>query len=160
MNGYLLSVIGIVLLSSLLNSILPDGKTRGLIQGITRLACVLAIVSPIFTYLQSGAFSVFEGKKTSAFFSESVIQSEEAFIEYYSELRVSETESALQAEILEKYGVKTILSLSYERKNGKIKILQIQVKMGTDTGKKGLICQYLKTNYCEEVLIDEIEGLF
>ena len=50
MNEYVLSVIGTVLIASVLTAILPEGKTSGIIKGITRLVCVVAIVAPVVSF--------------------------------------------------------------------------------------------------------------
>ncbi len=156
MNGYLLSVIGTVLISSVLTAILPEGKTRGLIQSIARLACVLAIVSPVLSYLRSGNTSVFAEKNSESFFSESVIRAEESFIKYYSEMRIGETENALQKEILEKYGRSVEVSLDYEMQKDKIKIVKIGLKIEEGTKEEDVksIKDYLMKNYCKEVLVE------
>ena len=60
MNAYVLSVIGTILLSAIITAILPDGKTNSVIKGVSRLACVIAIVMPILTFFQSGDWSAGE----------------------------------------------------------------------------------------------------
>ena len=156
MNEYLWSIIGTILLSSLLIVILPEGKTKGLIQAIVRLACVLTIVSPVLRYFQSGNTSFFEEKNSSPFFSESVIQAEKTFIKYYSDMRVRETESFLKNEISEKFEANTVISLKYEMQDDKIKIVEICVQFQEEVSAENRekIEEYLMKNYCKEVLIE------
>ena len=111
MNEYLLSVIGVVLLSSLLTAILPEGKTAPFIKSVMRTVCILAIISPIISFFHSDVFAIGKIKKSDEFFSQSVIESEQAFINYYSELRVSEAERALEKEIYTKYLLEEFQSL-------------------------------------------------
>ena len=96
MNGYLLSIAGVVVLSAILSSVLPNGKTSGLIKSIMRMACILAIISPIITFFHSGSLSVSGVKNSDAIFSQSVIEQERAFIHYHREMRIAETERALE----------------------------------------------------------------
>ncbi len=88
MKEYLLSVAGIVLFSSVLLTILPNGKTTELIKGIARLACLVSILAPV------GQFFV-EGKEFHAIFAESGIEIQTSFIEYCSKEKVAETEKSL-----------------------------------------------------------------
>ena len=165
MSEYLLSIIGTVLLSAILTAILPEGKTAGLIKTIARLTCILAIVSPVLNFFDSGNLSFGAEKKSNIFFSESVIESEEAFIEYYSEMRIRETEEALKAQLSEKYNINVEVLLTYEREtetvdgkydSDKIKITEIRVKLKEESNEEVLekMWEYLTKNYCSEVLIE------
>ncbi|MBQ4052808.1 MAG: hypothetical protein IJD33_00545 [Clostridia bacterium] len=96
MSGYLLSVIGIVLFSSILIAVLPNGKTADMIRGITRIACVITMLSPVVYFFVDGGN--FDG-----FFGEKGIETEAAFIQYCSEERIEQAEILLQKELSEKY---------------------------------------------------------
>ena len=156
MRTYLLSIVGTVLLSAVLTAVLPNGKTAGLIKGVTRLVCALVIISPILTFFQSGSGSVFETKNSDGIFSQSVIDAEETFIHYYSELRVRETEKALAQEIAEKQGVEVEVSLEWTLKNEDIRIDKIYIKTRKQEEMEVLrsVWEYLTENYCSEVLIE------
>ena len=165
MNEYLLSVIGTVILSAILTAVLPEGKTLGLIKTITRLACILAIVSPVLRFFSSGDLSFGEKENSETIFSQSVIEGEEAFIEYYSEMRIRETERALEAELSEKYDLATKVSLICEKQtetvagkypSDKIKIKELRVKLKESSNEEVLkkMWEYLTKNYCSEVLIE------
>ena len=156
MNEYLLSIVGTVLLSAILTAILPDGKTSGLIKGVTRLACTLVIISPIVTLFQSETGSFLETKKSDDFFSQSVIDAEQTFIHYYSELRVRETEKALAREIAEKQEIEVTVSLEWTREKEDIRIDKICVKTYKQEDEEVLkrVWEHLTENYCSEVLIE------
>ena len=47
MSAYLLSIIGIVLLTAILSAVLPDGKTVKFIKGIAKLCCLAVILPPV-----------------------------------------------------------------------------------------------------------------
>ena len=158
MNGYLLSIAGVVILSAILSAILPSGKTSGLIKSVMRTACILAIISPIVTFFRSGSLSVGGIKNSDMIFSQSVIEQEQAFIHYHSEMRISETEKALEKEIFERFSVETDVALSweFETDNDAIKITQIRVILTGQRDGEVLknMWEYLTKNYCSEVLIE------
>ncbi len=165
MNAYLLSVIGTVLLCALLTAIAPEGKTAGAIKGIAKLACILIIISPILRFFQIGANGTTEDEFLNIFFSENVIQPDEAFIKYYSEMRIRETETALEKEIMEKYSVSSEVSLQWEQETQtvagmyeeeKIRITGLCVTVKEDINEEARknMWEYLTKNYCSEVLIE------
>ena len=158
MNGYLLSIAGVVVLSVILSSVLPNGKTSGLIKSIMRMACILAIISPIITFFYSGSLSVSGVKNSDAIFSQSVIEQERAFIHYHSEMRIAETERALEKEILTQFSVETSVALSWELETDYDLIKITQIRVMTKEQKEGEVLEkmweYLTKNYCSEVLIE------
>ena len=165
LNEYLLCVIGTVIVSAILTAILPEGKTLSLVKTITRLACILAIVSPVLRFLRVGELTFGGMENSKEIFSQSVIEGEEAFIEYYSEMRIRETERALESELSEKYGLDTEVTLLCEKQtetvdgkyiSNRIKIKEIRVKLKKSSNEEVLkkMWEYLTKNYCSEVLIE------
>ena len=161
MKEYLLGVVGTVLLSAVLTGVLPNGKTMALVEGIARLVCILSIIAPIITNFYDGNTSYFDEKAEEVFFSQSVIEREQSFIKYYSELRVKETERLLERELYERFQVEIKISLSYENVEidegiDSVKITKIYGKT-TGTVKEGVLEEikaYLVKNYCSEVLLE------
>ena len=163
MSGYLLTVMGTVLLSSILTAIVPDGKTSGLIKSVARLACVVAIVAPILRFFQTGSVETLM-QNSKVFFLETGIESEGGFIQYYSERRVRESESLLKKELeslfTEVKSVTITWSLDEEVFSGttmkNIKILQIYVQLNEQSNEEAIedMWEYLTKNYCSEVLIE------
>lgn len=165
MSEYLLSIIGTVFLCSILTAIAPQGKTAGVIKGVAKLACVLVIVSPVFRFFKTGEIGGNSTENSPTFFPQTGIQTDESFIQYYSEMRVRETETALRQEIFERYAVETEVSFTWETETqtvGKyyeterIKINEIRVKCAEEPSKelKESMWEYLTKNYCSEVLIE------
>lgn len=152
MNGYLLSVVGTVLIASVLTAIAPEGKTSGIIKAITKSVCLLAIIAPIPSYL----FSENSDKKndeTESFFSQTVIETDGAYIKYYSEMRIREAEQSLEAELKEKFSVQANVTLQWDYQENEIKITKIIVK--TQNGEnRAAMWEYLTKNYCSEVMIE------
>ncbi len=167
LDGYLLSIIGTVLLSSILTAVIPDGKTAGVIKGVTRLVCLIAIISPIPYFL--GRENVFDNageentKNVNGFFPQTVIQTDESFIKYYSELKVRETERLLGEELERLFNATLQVSLYWEFDGAentidaeKIRITKIFVKTNGQIleEEKVKMSAYLTKNYCREVQIE------
>lgn len=160
MNGYLLSIIGTILLCSIITVLIPNGKTAGTVKGIAKLVCVLAIIAPILRFFKTGEFEWANAENSS----KTVIELDYDFIEYYSEARVKAAEKSLECLLKEKFGVETSITLAWETESetldryyewGKIRITQIYVKLQSEGGAqvKDLI-EYLKQNYCSEVILE------
>ena len=164
MNAYLLSVIGTVLLSAILTAIIPEGKTATVIKGMTRLACLLAIIAPIPSYLKNnGLLGGNAADKDSLInFSQTVIETDEGFIKYYSEMRIRNAESVLEEEIFERYAVAVKVTLHWENENTdtlgeetiKITEIYVQTENGITEEVAKTMWEYLTKNYCSEVLIE------
>ena len=164
MNGYVLTVMGTVLLSAILTILVPEGKTAGIIKGVTKLACLIVIVSPIPQFLKNERFfDVIRGESVEngdVFFEENGITADKSFIEYYCELRIRETQGALQQEILHKFNLGVTVKIAWEFDdsvdvNG-IKITKITIKTEEDASQdmKNKIGEYVRKTYCSEVQIE------
>ncbi len=165
MKEYLLSVIGAVILSAIVVAVLPEGKTAGMIKTVSRLICILMIISPVLRFFQSGNLSVWGENLQENIFSETVIEAEDSFIKYYSEMRIRETEAALEKEILQRYDliVEVVLFYEYETErvgafyeSDKIKIMGIHIKLKQESKEEVIkeMWEYMTENYCKEVLIE------
>ncbi len=165
MNGYLLSVIGTVLLCSLLTAIAPEGKTSAVVKGVARLTCILAIIAPVLQFFKTGSLSDLLGEKEEKNFTQNVIEEEGAFIQYYCELRIQETEKALKAALSERYGLDCAVSIAWsaveEELDGgytepRIRVDGIAVTLLQEAQEevKEAMLEYVKKNYCSEVLIE------
>lgn len=156
MNGYLLCVIGTVLVCSILTAIAPEGKTSAVIKGVARLACILAIIAPVLNFLKTGDVSVFNDKNSQEIFLQEGIEGQAAFIQYYSEMRVEQTQQALQAEVKEKYGLDVAVTLVWSQEEEQIRIDEIRLKLLKTTDEEVIkqVWEYLTKNYCSEVLIE------
>ena len=160
MNAYLLSVIGTILVSAFITAIAPDGKTSVVVKAITRLACILVIIAPILQFLQSER-STNTNKNSQSNFLESVIQTDESFIQYYQEKRIRQTEQALQDEVFDKFHLQCSVRLEWvetqtDDGESKIKITRIvlSIKNTIAEKEKEQMCEYLTNTYRSEVLIE------
>lgn len=165
MNGYLLSIIGTVLLCSIITAIIPSGKTAGTVKGIAKLVCVLAIIAPILRFFKTGELVWTNSDGEGENFSKSVIEIDQSFIQYYSESRVEEAEKMLEALVAEDFGVQTTISIKWELEAEtvasrydweRIRIQKIYVKMLEEQteSERNAVEEYLKKNYCSEVILE------
>jgi hypothetical protein len=158
-SGYLLTVIGMILLGTILTAIIHEGKTAEIIKGIVKLVCVLAIISPVFRFLKSGDLNDLNDKNSQDFFNGQGIEANGEYIQYYCEMRVRQTESALEKELYEKFSLLSEILLAWslqEDGEKQIHIDKISVKFLEERGEevKKEVWEYLKNNYCSEVLIE------
>ena len=84
MNSYIFSIIGVVLISSLLTAIIPEGKTTAIVKNMAKLLCLFVIISPILQFFHKTGVAVSK-KNYQAILDDSVIELDEEFIKYYSE---------------------------------------------------------------------------
>ena len=161
MNGYLLSIIEAVLFSGFIVAILPDGKMAGTVKGVAKMVCLLAIIAPIPQYLQKqgtdGAMQI-----SREFFTSTGIQTDTSFIQYYSEMRIRETEQALEQQITEVFSCSAQVSLQTKDDDLLTQISDIEIvcihvclQLGeTQVDKRAQIREYLIEQYGCEVLIE------
>lgn len=160
----MLTVVGTVLISAILTMLVPEGKSTVMIKGIAKLVCLIVLIAPIPKLLgDEDFFDVFRGEtaeNTDGFFKDSGINADEPFIKYYCELRVRETETALERDLLDKFNVSLDIDLGWEfigetDVDGlKISQIKIKIKQETDEEVKRKMCAYLTDSYCSEVLIE------
>lgn len=165
MKNYLFTIIGTVLVSAIITVLIADGKTSSIIRNITRLVCVLVIISPIFNSIYVKNPDTFLWEEKSDYFSENVIEAHTNFIQYYSELRIENAEKLLEEELFNKFKVKINTDIHWEfneenaldiyAKNN-IKILRINISVsGTISEEvKKSMCEYVANTYCSEVKIE------
>lgn len=111
MSAYLLAIIGIVLLSSILSVVLPGGKTAKFIKGIAKLCCLAVILAPILSFFRGNG----DGNIKFPFFSsETVIETDDAFIDYCSTKRIENAEAELKKKLEETFSVEVEVTLLWE----------------------------------------------
>ena len=112
LNGYILTVFGVTLIAAVTTAILPDGKTTAFVKSITRLACVFIVVSPVFTFFQNGEI-------VKNIFSETVINTDNSYIDYCSKISIENAEKLLRETIKNEYGADCEITIvwQYEKEN-------------------------------------------
>lgn len=109
MDAYILAVCGAVILSALVTIVLPEGKTGKFIGGILRLFCLLVMLTPLLTLLQTGSSGdVFaaDGK------TEIVL--DDPFVTYMFDRRADEEEQAVQEQLAEEFGIRTAVQIGWK----------------------------------------------
>ena len=163
LKGYVFSIVGTVLLSAIVTSILPEGKTSITIKSNAKSLCVLIIVSPILTYFQRNAEVSAALGNSQINFLETDIQTDQAFIQYFSNERVSQAETQLENELRERYALNLTVTMDWEwrkTQEGKgiediyIRQIRVQGALQESVQTQRDILEYLTQNYCEEVLLE------
>lgn len=152
MSAYLLSVVGVVLISAVFATVLPEGKTATLVKGVTKLCCLSVILTPILLFFQKDGKN---DEKVSLFLSETVIERDEIFINYCSEKRIANAETLLEKAIFEEYGVITDATILWEYVEGGNEIAVTAIEIGANglTGETlDKLAAFVRENYgCEVV---------
>ena len=122
------------------------------------------LIAPIPQFLKNESlFDVIRGENienTDVFFDKNGISADESFIRYYCELRVAYTQTALEKELHEKYGISTSVYLLWEFENGtdtngmKITKITVQTDGSVSNGVKEDMTTFLTNTYCSEVQIE------
>lgn len=161
-EGYLLCIVGTTLLCSILTAILPEGKTNAFVKGVARLICLIAIVSPLPKFLQKEELFDFflsdSQENTQQELGETVIQTDENFIHYVSELRVKATESMLEQQVENVFQVECAIQLACTISPTDASLLpdKIYLQFASDVEEEQvhLVVEYLRKQYLCEVLIE------
>ena len=146
MSGYLLAIIGIVLLTGILSAVFPEGKTAKFIKGMTKLCCLAVILAPILGFFHKVATG---GEINFPFFSsETVIETDSSFIDYCSTKRVENAEEDLEEKMEELFSVRVEATLLWE-----------YCGAVTEGGEDGYLSVYEGTEIkITKVLLKDIEG--
>ena len=161
-EGYLLCIVGTTLLCSILTAILPEGKTNAIVKGVAKLICLIAIVSPVPRFLQKEEifdFFLFDSQeKTQQELEETVIQTDENFIHYVSELRIKTTESMLEYQVSNTFQVECEIRLACTISHTDGSLLPDKIYLQflgeVEEEKVHLVVEYLKKQYLCEVQIE------
>ena len=129
MSEYLFVVSGTVIIAAILTAIAPEGKISGVVKTAVKLVCLIVIAEPIAKYFVlsgKGEEPTFYDKNI---FDETVITVDEDFIKYCSELRIAETEKAIEAVLADEYDLTASVTISWRtEEDGRIGILGISVE--------------------------------
>ena len=158
MKEYLLSVVGITLLSALLIHILPQGKMNKTLKGWVRAVCLLVVISPVLALFESAANKGGWKNFFDSFFSQTVIQTNNKYIDYCREKSVADAQERLQKQIEQKFAVQVTVFLDCElinadSPNEDIKGEWLVIKKATIEAKSE-ISHALKEEIIEHILTE------
>ena len=152
MKEYLLAVIGMILFSAVITTLLSDGKIASSVKALCRMACVLTLTSPLILIFQKESNFL---EVSKLFFQETGIDIDTSFIQYYSNQRIAYAQSAIEEELVKKYGVSCKVELVCQvLETGELKIQKIYLQTEAEKEVENLMSEYLSRNYCSEVLIE------
>lgn len=107
MKTYILSIAGIILLSSVVSIIVPNGKMGSFMKGVMRLLILVVIVTPMISLMQSGELN----------FTLQNYSMDESFLEYCVSIASSDDETYIAEFLFDEYGViaeiKTVRSIDH-----------------------------------------------
>lgn len=164
MKEYLLMIAGVIVLSTFLTALIPSGKMESIIKSVTKLACLLVIVSPILRFFQTGKLYADSENNSNIIFTQNVIESEASFIQYYCEMRALATQDALEKELQEQFGITSKTCVHWEldgdandydfSKNIRILRITVQLSKSIDEEIAFKIKNHIQTKYDCEVTIE------
>ncbi len=93
MNGYLLSLLGVILLGVLIDVILPSGSTSKYISGIFAIVVMFVMVSPLLKFINSD-------NRLNNYFTAMDIQLNEKLLYNISNSKFNAVEDAIKQELV------------------------------------------------------------
>ena len=121
MKDWIISIVSVVLITSIVCLILPQGKMGKFVKNIFSILTMLVIIKPLI-YLKDGNFNFeqFAG-------SDIVIQTD--FLDYIYQKRVDE-QTKICLKIIEENGIKNAkVDINFEIENQDIKIKLVQINL-------------------------------
>ena len=122
MSGYLLTLLGIVLLGVLIEVILPSGTTSKYISGIFSIFVMFVILSPILTWIRSDY-------KLSDYFTKTDIQLNEKLLYNINNSKLSEIEQVIIEELNTNGYTNVKIDIQFEMEADNVKITQVLVDL-------------------------------
>ena len=119
MTEYLLKIVGLSVFSIVLTNILPTKKLNSLIKNLVRLCLYGLIIAPIASFCiqlkgtgEGDLLKIFPN-----YFSETVIEIDQAYIKYCSEKSIQGLEQRLAEKILEDYKISVKVDVVVKNNN-------------------------------------------
>ncbi len=122
MSGYLLTLLGIVLLGVLIEVILPSGTTSKYISGIFSIFVMFVILSPILTWIKSDY-------KLSDYFTKTDIQLNEKLLYNINNSKLGEIEQIIIEELNTNGYTNVKIDIQFEMEADNVKITQVLVDL-------------------------------
>lgn len=152
MSEYLLTITGIVLISTVFSNFLPGGKTCLLIKNILRLCAYLSVLAPIFKIFTDSSNN--GDKFFIDYFNENVIKTDNSYIEYCSKKTINTTEEKIEELLKSEYFIQADVQIVGNEKNdfGELKIEKIVVIINDiSTEKQEEIRTDFKSKYSVDI---------
>ena len=122
MSGYLLSLLGVILLGVLVDAILPSGSTSKYISGIFAIIVMFVMISPVITWLKNDY-------KITDYFTTSEIQLNDKLLYNINNNKLNALESEIQQELEDSGLAGVIVDIKFELVAEDVKITQVLVDL-------------------------------
>lgn len=148
MSGYLLTLLGVILLGVLVDVILPSGSTAKYISGIFSIFVVFVIVSPLLSFIK-------KGYNLKDYFSSEQIELDDKLLNSFNKTKFSKLESDIEQELADKgyENVGVSITLNAEGKDLKINNIQVDITKLVIKAKEENINKYV---YIRQVIMSKV----
>lgn len=122
-SGWVLSIVGIVLLSVIVDAVLPDGQTAKYVKSVFAIITVFVIASPLPSLINEGID--FE----SPAFDDASSQVDDAFLQELFQNRINAAQSEIEARC-KASGIDGVeVAIDFEQEELEMKIVQVNVRL-------------------------------
>lgn len=144
MKEYFLSIVAFILICSILTKVLPHGKTKPLLLGAIRLACLSMILVPVG--------SLFQPEK-------SVVEIDQAFLEYCSDYVRETFNQKIKDELFDAYSDRVEVCSKWDL----VKLIKIELVFDMNgrivhMNREKSVAEELKKQYGVEVSYETSSG--
>ena len=122
MNGYLLALLGVILLGVLVDVILPSGSTSKYISGIFSIFVIFVMISPVLTWIKNDY-------KISDYFTSTDIELNEQLLHNINNSKFDAIEIEIEQELHNNGYTNVDIQVSFELVADNVKITQVLVDL-------------------------------
>lgn len=122
MNGYLLALLGVILLGVLVDVILPSGSTSKYISGIFSIFVMFVMISPVLTWIKNDY-------KISDYFTSTDIELNEQLLHNINNSKFDAIEIEIEQELHNNGYTNVDIQVSFELVADNVKITQVLVDL-------------------------------
>ena len=148
MSGYLLTLLGVILLGVLVDVILPSGSTAKYISGIFSIFVVFVIVSPLLSFIK-------KGYNLKDYFSNEQIELDNKLLGSFNKAKFSKLERDIEQELANNgyENVSVCITLDTEENELKIQTIQVDITKLVIKAKDENINKYV---YIRQVIMSRV----
>ena len=143
MNGYLVTLLGVIVLGVLIDVILPSGSISKYISGIFAIFVLFVIISPIITFIKNDY-------KITDYFTNVDIELNEKLLYNMNETKLNALETSIQEELNADGYCNVIIDIQFELVEENVKITQVLVDL------TNLVINNLNANINKYVYIRQV----
>ena len=122
MGGYLLSILGVVILGVVIDAILPSGGTSKYISGIFAIIVMFVIISPVLTWVK-------KGYNIKDYFTLQDITLDEKLLYNINNSKFTELEKEIEQELSDNGYTNVKVDIQFNIESTNVKISQVLVDL-------------------------------